>query len=106
MIRSPKTARRYLGERGLLDETIQPLRRRLRPRVRQTGCWARPGQGVDLDLLEKVGLIARRIEGTGHYDRFRDRIMFPIRDALGQTVGFGGRILPTSPLLPRASEIL
>ncbi|TMQ35311.1 MAG: toprim domain-containing protein [Planctomycetota bacterium] len=48
------------------------------------------------ELLEKVGLIAKRQEGTGHYDRFRDRVMFPIRDARGQTVAFGGRILPSS----------
>ena len=62
--------------------------------------------GVAFDLLEEVGLVARRTEGNGHYDRFRDRVMFPIRDALGRTVGFGGRILPTSPSLPRAAEVL
>src|SRR5262249_30982166 len=59
---------------------------------------------VSFDLLEKVGLIAKRQEGDGHYDRFRDRVMFPIRDARGQAVGFGGRILPTSPLSARGPK--
>jgi DNA primase len=52
---------------------------------------------VSFDMLEQVGLIARREEGNGHYARFRDRVMFPIRDVRGQTVGFGGRVLPSSP---------
>jgi DNA primase len=60
--------------------------------------------GVSFDLLEEVGLIAQRMQGNGYYCRFRDRVMFPIRDALGRTVGFGGRILPTSPELPRAPK--
>lgn len=42
-------------------------------------------------LLE-VGLIIRKTEG-GCYDRFRDRIMFPIQDYRGRVIGFGGRIL-------------
>ena len=42
--------------------------------------------------LERAGLIARR-EGGTHYDRFRDRVMFPIRDRRGRVVGFGGRII-------------
>ena len=44
------------------------------------------------DALERAGLVARRDSG-GHYDRFRDRVMFPIRDRRGRVVGFGGRII-------------
>jgi DNA primase len=54
--------------------------------------------GIAADMLETVGLIARRNEGRGYYDRFRDRVIFPIRDVTGRTVGFGGRILPSSPV--------
>ncbi|HWL62996.1 MAG TPA: DNA primase [Steroidobacteraceae bacterium] len=43
-------------------------------------------------LLE-TGLIIAREQGDGHYDRFRDRLMFPIRDARGRTIAFGGRVL-------------
>ncbi|MDX1519911.1 MAG: DNA primase, partial [Gammaproteobacteria bacterium] len=44
------------------------------------------------DRLEKIGLLLRRDNG-GYYDRFRDRIMFPIRDQRGRAIGFGGRVL-------------
>ena len=44
------------------------------------------------DALERAGLVIRRDTG-GHYDRFRDRVMFPIRDRRGRVVGFGGRII-------------
>jgi DNA primase len=43
-------------------------------------------------LLE-TGLIIARDSGDGHYDRFRDRLMFPIRDARGRVIAFGGRII-------------
>jgi DNA primase len=42
--------------------------------------------------LAKTGMIIRRDNG-GYYDRFRDRIMFPIRDPRGRVIGFGGRVL-------------
>ena len=42
------------------------------------------------ERLLATGLIIRKDNGK-HYDRFRDRIMFPIRDARGRTIGFGGR---------------
>lgn len=44
------------------------------------------------EKLLATGLIIRKDNGQ-HYDRFRDRIMFPIRDARGRTIGFGGRTL-------------
>ena len=43
-------------------------------------------------LLE-TGLLIERTDGSGVYDRFRDRIQFPIRDRRGRTIGFGGRVL-------------
>ncbi|HEY0686850.1 MAG TPA: DNA primase [Steroidobacter sp.] len=48
---------------------------------------------ADRARLLQVGLIIERDNRSGHYDRFRDRVMFPIRDARGRTIGFGGRIL-------------
>jgi DNA primase len=73
----------------------------------RAGDWLvrRAGDGqVDLGLLEDVGLVARRTEGPGHYDRFRDRLQFPIRDVQGRPVGFGGRVLPTSPFAARGPK--
>jgi DNA primase len=92
-----ESARRYVGERGLNGETVRRFGLGFAP---GDGSWliARAQKaGRPLEMLEKLGLIARRNEG-GFYDRFRDRVMFPIRDGRGQAVGFGGRILPSSPL--------
>jgi DNA primase len=45
-----------------------------------------------IDRLLAVGLIIRKDNGK-HYDRFRDRIVFPIRDSRGRCIGFGGRVM-------------
>ena len=50
------------------------------------------GKGVTEAQLLEAGLAVKKDRG-GHYDRFRDRIMFPIRDRRGRVVGFGGRQL-------------
>jgi DNA primase len=97
-------ARRYLGERGLRGETVRRYGLGYAPR---TGDWLvrlAEANGVPLDVLEQLGLIAARQEQPGFYDRFRDRVQFPIRDVRGQPVGFGGRILPTSPLSSRGPK--
>jgi DNA primase len=94
----------YLDERALSGETVRGFELGFAPLA---GDWlvqrAREAS-MDFDLLEKVGLVARRMGGQGYYDSFRDRVMFPIRDARGQVVGFGGRILPTSPYKDRAPK--
>ncbi len=97
-------ARCYLGERRFLGETVRRFGLGYAPLPGDWLVQRARAEGVGFDLLEEVGLIAQRTQGNGHYDRFRDRVMFPIRDALGRTVGFGGRILPTSPSLPRAPK--
>lgn len=69
---------------------------------------------ADKKKLLDVGLIIKKEEG-GYYDRFRDRIMFPIHDYRGRMIGFGGRILdqgepkylnsPETPLFQKGHEL-
>ncbi len=74
-------------------------------------------------LLEKTGLVIKRDQDQSHndskrdgyYDRFRDRIVFPIRDSRGRVIGFGGRVLtdekpkylnsPETPVYHKANEL-
>ena len=50
--------------------------------------------GYKPETLVAVGLAKERGGGGGHYDAFRDRLMFPIFSSIGKVLGFGGRILP------------
>lgn len=90
-------ARKYLGERQLTGETVRRFGLGYAPAEWDWLAQRAAAAGKSDALLEKLGMIARRDEGRGHYDRFRDRIIFPIRDPRGQTVGFGGRVVPGSP---------
>lgn len=94
-------ARLYLGERKLQGETVRRFGLGFAPPLGDWLVQKAAAAKMPIDMLETVGLVAKRNEGGGHYDRFRDRVIFPIRDVLGKTVGFGGRILPTSASLKR-----
>jgi DNA primase len=97
-------ARKYLGERQILGETVRKFGLGFAP---ASSDWLlnKLGQtSVPLEIFEQVGLIAKSSNGPGYYDRFRDRVMFPVRNATGQVVGFGGRVLPGSPLAERGPK--
>lgn len=101
LLESPQAelARKYLGERKLTGETVRKYGLGFAPDSWEWMVGEAANAQISAELLEQVGLIARRNEGKkGYYDRFRDRVMFPIRDIQGRIVGFGGRILPSSPV--------
>jgi DNA primase len=91
-------ARDYVARRGLTAETLERFQIGYAPNswnelLRRFGA-AESGRKA----LSDAGLIVERERGQvqggeRHYDRFRDRLMFPIRDARGRTIAFGGRII-------------
>ena len=97
-------ARLYVADRKLTGPTVRAFGLGYAPAAGDWLVRAATGARLDMSLLKEVGLVAERKEGSGFYDRFRDRLMFPIRDARGQTVGFGGRILPDSPFADRGPK--
>ncbi len=99
-----EAARKYLGERKLNGETVRKFGLGFAPPLGEWLVQNAANTGKPADLLETVGLIAKRNEGRGYYDRFRDRVIFPIRDLQGRIVGFGGRILPSSPLAEKSPK--
>ncbi len=91
-----KIAREYIGERKLTGETVRAFGLGYAPPEWDWLVRKAANSSISADLLEIVGLIGKRKEGKGYYDRFRDRVIFPIRDQQGRIVAFGGRILPSS----------
>jgi len=90
-------ARKYLGERKLTGDTVRKFGLGFAPNSWEWLVKNATGAGTSLEMLATVGLI-RRKDGGSYFDLFRDRVMFPIRNVQGQIVGFGGRILPSSPV--------
>lgn len=86
-------ARDYLARRGVAPEAIQLFRLGYAPDLwDDTVNWAR-SKDLEVELVERAGLILRK-EGSDHYyDRFRGRLIFPICDEQGRVVGFSGRVL-------------
>ncbi len=83
----------YLADRGLSPSVVEQFSLGYSPadsgRIKTAALRA----GFSVEVLEESGVLAETEGRT--YDRFHDRLMFPIHDSLGRTVGFGGRVLPT-----------
>ncbi len=88
-----EVGRKYLAGRGITAETIETFKLGFAPDGWEVLLNYLTRQGFSAEQLEKVGLIKRRNDNSGFYDRFRSRVMIPINDVFGHTVGFGGRIL-------------
>ncbi|HWQ62333.1 MAG TPA: DNA primase [Negativicutes bacterium] len=91
-----QAAREYLTARGITAESIATFRLGFAPKAWDKLTVALTGRGFTADTLAKAGLVVARSGGDGVYDRFRDRIIFPIADARGRVVGFGGRVMDGS----------
>ena len=80
--------------RGLSEETIQQFQLGYAPAGWGTIYkYLVEQKGKPVQQVEQAGLIVPRKEGNGYYDRFRDRLIIPIRDTQGRVIGFGGRSL-------------
>ncbi|WP_186419477.1 DNA primase [Bosea sp. CS1GBMeth4] len=86
-------ARRYLSGRGLEGKARQLFRLGYAPPDRFALRDHLAGKGVSAELMMEAGLLVHGEEIAVPYDRFRDRIMFPIHDARGRVVAFGGRAM-------------
>ncbi|MFW5427380.1 MAG: DNA primase [Methylophagaceae bacterium] len=108
------TFENYLQQRGLSPQIIEHFNIGMAPDGWDNILKTFGGDDVTRKQLDEVGLLSSNDKGR-QYDRFRNRIMFPIRDRRGRIVGFGGRVLddstpkylnsPETPLFHKGSEL-
>ncbi len=110
-------AKRYLQDRGIPEEIQERFGIGYAP-TKEQGGWNYLGSklsGEESKNAERVGLLVKKDRG-GYYDRFRDRVLFPIYDPKGRVCGFGGRIVgegqpkymnsPESPIFNKSRNLL
>jgi len=90
-------ARLYLERRGIDPEIARRFGLGLAPDAWDGLLGVMRAERVPPETLETAGLVIRRENGTGVYDRFRGRLMFAIRDLQGRVVAFGGRAFNDEP---------
>ena len=88
-----EVGRKYLAARGITAETIETFKLGWAPDEWENLFKELIRQNFSAQQIESVGLVAKRKNSSGYYDRFRERIIIPIADVFGHVVGFGGRIL-------------
>jgi DNA primase len=89
-----KTVLPYLRKRGLSDESMRTFRIGY-----SLSGWRHlhdflASRGYRSEELERAGLVIAKDGRSGYYDRFRDRIMFPITDIVGRVIGYTARVTP------------
>ena len=95
-LKESKTAQDYLTKRNLSPETLEKFAIGYVPDEWDGLLNYAKRNNIKPELLEKAGLIIKRDKKDGHYDRFRNRIIFPIISSFGRYVAFGARVLDQS----------
>ncbi len=88
-----KSAREYLKARGIDIDAVRVFQLGFAPKQWDALLTHLKQEGISLGLMEKAGLIIPRESGQGYYDRFRNRIVFPIFDTRAHCRAFGARAL-------------
>ncbi len=98
VLKSPKgkAAQEYLKQRGIENDTLTTFRIGYAPDEWDSLRKFCEGKGIKSDVLRLAGLTIPSEKGKGDYDRFRNRITFPIFNERGGIVGFGGRVMDGS----------
>ncbi len=88
--------RSYLEKRGMTTDTIEQFQLGYAPDLWDFGVSFMKEEKITQKVAINSGLILPRKQGNGYYDRFRNRLMFPIFDINMQVAGFGGRVMDDS----------
>lgn len=88
-----KRALSYLTQRGINNDTRKAFRLGYAPQSWDAMSNFLRSRGASKTQIERSGLVTLKEQGTGFYDRFRGRLVFPICDTQGRIVAFGGRIV-------------
>ena len=83
----------YFKERGFSDSTLQAFDLGYSPEAWDALLKSALKQGFSQEIIEKAGLVTQKNEEGKVYDRFRNRVIFPIHNVSGKIIAFGARIL-------------
>lgn len=95
-----KLALEYFKHRGFTEDTIRAFGLGYSMNTWDSLLRFAENEKLPVHLLERAGLLIKREDGSGHYDRFRGRAMFPIFSVTGRVIGFGARKLREDDPLP------
>lgn len=88
------SVKKYVEKRGLSNEIMTDFLVGYAPKEWDSLTHYLQSKGISTAIAEEARLIVPRKEGkTGHFDLFRDRLMFPILNSMGEVLAFGGRII-------------
>ncbi len=108
LIESPlaESARNYLAERGITDEALEKWQIGYSPESWDDLIIFLKGKGFMDNEIFLAGLSVKKENGSGFYNRFRGRIMFPINDVNGSVVAFSARVLPEKEITEKLGKYI
>jgi len=110
-----KNVRKYIADRQITPQSAKKWQLGLAINAQDNLIKAAKARGIPIKTLVDAGLVVGRGGGAGLFDKFVNRLMFPITDVTGRVIGFGGRTLgtngakyinsPTTPLFDKSNSL-